>query len=327
MSIATQLFPVEFLTVLTEAASALARAEERLAHFPERDVLIARIRIEEREALAWLEGEPFHLDHLTRDYGTSPRAWRRWPFTFVRVFDRPLASHTLPDAARIERWLNGGCRPDGPFPGPADQPLELYPQRLERFLRGIDGIAPLPRLVGAGHIAAEFAFTSPLPYANTVIGAMLAERYALPASPLTGGGIAAIGLYREQIPWRSRVAFNQAEFEENLCGATRDSGIQLAWLRALQAGAEHTLALAGALKPWLARLDEVCQTVRRTSHLRALCLLAAGSPSLTATSAAQALSISRQAMTDLIARACDAGLLREVTEQGSFRRFLIEIAR
>lgn len=321
MGIDTQLFPSEFLTALAETSAAIARAEERLAHFPERDVLIARIRIEEREALAWLEGDPFHLDQLTRDYGASPRAWRRWPFTFVRVFDRPLASRTLPDAARIERWLNGGCRPDDPFPGPADQSLELYPQRLERFLCGIAGISTLPRLVGAGHIAAEFAFTSPLPYANTVIGAMLAERYALPTSPLTGGGIAAIGLYREQIPWRSRVGFNRAEFEEDLCGANRDCRIQLAWLRALQAGAEYTLALAGALRSWLARLDEVCLTVRKTSHLRRLCLFAARSSSLTMAGAAKTLGISRQATNDLMTQACAAGLLRETTEQGSFRRF------
>lgn len=321
MSIATQLFPVEFLEALTEAAAAIARAEERLAHFPEPELLIARIRMEEREALAWLEGEPFHPDHLARDYGTGARAWRRWPFTFVRVFDRPLASRTLPDAARIERWLNGGCRTASPFPSPADQPLELYPERLQRFLRGIEGIAPLPRLVGAGHIAAEFPFASPLPYANTVIGAMLAERYAFPSSALTGGGIAAIGLYREHIPWRSRVAFNQAEFEEDLCGATRESRIQLAWLRALQAGAEHTLALADALKLWLARLDEACQTVRSTSHLRALCLLAARSPSLTVADAARTLKISRQGANDLVLRACNAAVLIEITEYGSFRRF------
>lgn len=321
MRLATQLFPIEFLEALAGAAAAIARAEERLAHFPERDLLLTRIRMAEREALAWLEGEPLNLDQLSRDYGSGPRAWRRWPFTFVRVFDRPLASRTVPDAARIERWLNGGCHPDSPFPGPAARPLELYPERLQRFVRGIEGIAPLPRLVGAGHIAAEFPLLSPLPSANIVIGAMLAERYALPGSALTGGGIAAIGLYREHIPWRSRVAFNQAEFEEDLCGATRESRIQLAWLRALQAGAEHTLALADALKLWLARLDEACQTVRSTSHLRALCLLAARSPSLTVADAARTLKISRQAASDLVLRACGEAVLREITENGSFRRF------
>lgn len=315
------LFPVEFLTALAKAAAAIARAEERLAHLPERDLLVARIRMEEREALAWLEGEPFNLDQLTRDYGTGPRAWRHWPFTFVRVFERPLASRTLPDAARIERWLNGACLPAGPFPTPADQPLELYPERLQRFLRGIDGIAPLPRLVGAGHIAAEFPLASPLPYANTVIGAMLAERYALPTSALTGGGIAAIGLYREHIPWRSRVAYSHQEGEEDLCSAGRDTRVQFAWLRALRAGAERTAELGTALRIWLQRLDAHCLTVRKTSHLRALCLLAARSPSLTVAGAARTLKVSRQSTTDLIARACDAGLLREVTENGSFRRF------
>ena len=329
MNPVTQLFPVEFLTALAEAAAALARAEERLANFPEAHVLTARIRIAEREALAWLEGEPYDVRQLERDYGTSPRAWRQWPYTFVRVFERPIANKTPPDAARITRWINspGPFGPPSPAPGtiPSERPLEIYPGRLGHFVRNIAGIAALPRLVAGGHIAAEFAFANPLLLGNTVIGAMLGEQYALPGSILSGGGIAAIGLFRSHIPWRRHVALSLPELEEDLGGAGRDARIQLAWLGGLQAGAEYVMQLSNSMRIWLIRVDEVCRMLRRTSRLRQVCLLAASSPSLTAAQAARALGISRQSATDLLDQGCGAGLLREMTEKAAFRRYVANI--
>ena len=60
------------------AREGLARAEERLALFPEPAILIAHIRSAEQEALGWLEGESFIPEQLAMNYGYSPRAWRRW---------------------------------------------------------------------------------------------------------------------------------------------------------------------------------------------------------------------------------------------------------
>ena len=58
------------------AREGLARAEERLALFPEPAILIAHIRSAEQEALGWLEGESFIPEQLAMNYGYSPRAWR-----------------------------------------------------------------------------------------------------------------------------------------------------------------------------------------------------------------------------------------------------------
>lgn len=325
MDPALQLFPVEFLAALADAAAAIARAEERLVAFPEPAVLTARIRMAEREALAWLEGEPFDPRQLERDYGTSPRAWRYWPFTFIRVFDRPIASKTVPSAARIERWINPVDAAAAPTPAPADHPLELYPQRLERFAHSIGDVGALPRLVAGAHIAAEFAAHHPLVLGNTVVGAMLGEQYALAGSRLSAGGIAALGLLRANIPWRRHVAVDLAEIEVDLCGTSRDTRIQLAWLRGLRAGAEAALQLASRCRLWLDRVHQVSAGLRRTSRLRDVCLHAALSPSLTVATASKALRISRQAATDLVGRACQFGLLREVTEAGSFRRYVSSI--
>jgi hypothetical protein len=80
------------------AREALARAEERLALFPEPAILIAHIRSAEQEALGWLEGESFIPEQLAMNYGYGPRAWRRWPFAFVKAFERkpPGAPFPLP---------------------------------------------------------------------------------------------------------------------------------------------------------------------------------------------------------------------------------------
>lgn len=96
----------ELFEAFGAASAALARAEERLALFPEPGLSLARIRIAEQEALSWLEGEPFALEQLAVDYGYSPRAWRRWPFVFVRVFDRPLPAQGRPTARSVLDWLN-----------------------------------------------------------------------------------------------------------------------------------------------------------------------------------------------------------------------------
>ena len=314
---------MDFLAALAQAAAALARAEERLASFPEPGLLTARIRSAEREALAWLEGEPYDAQLLTRDYGTGPRAWRQWPYTFVRVFERPLASRTVPDADRIARWINGASAFGPPSPTASDRLLEIYPDRLGHFERSIAGVAPLPRLVAGGQIAAAFAFSSPLVRGNTVIGAMLGEQYALDGSSLSGGGIASIGLYRRHIPWRRHVALSLAEREEDLFGVGRDPQIQLFWLEALAAGAAFVLQEADTVRSWLARLDEACRSVRRNSRLRDICVVAGSYPSLTASQAAAALGISRQAATALLEKACIFGLLRAVNEHSSFRRYKI----
>lgn len=99
-------FSAEILVAFGAATAALARAEQRLALFPKPEVLTARIRLAEQDALAWLEGSLLIPDQLAVDYGFSPRAWKRWPFAFVRAFDRPLKGERLPGASSVGQWLS-----------------------------------------------------------------------------------------------------------------------------------------------------------------------------------------------------------------------------
>lgn len=85
------------------AREGLARAEERLALFPEPAILIAHIRSAEQEALGWLEGESFIPEQLAMNYGYSPRAWRRWPFAFVQAFERKPPWSAIPTADAVGR--------------------------------------------------------------------------------------------------------------------------------------------------------------------------------------------------------------------------------
>ena len=99
--------PKPLIESYAAAQADFARAAERLALFPEPGVLLAHVRAAERDALAWLEGEVLIPDQLAVDYGYSPRAWRRWPFAFIRVFDRPLPLCRLPKLMSPQRSAEG----------------------------------------------------------------------------------------------------------------------------------------------------------------------------------------------------------------------------
>lgn len=311
-----------------DARAALAAAQERMALFPEPDVLVARIRFAEQDALAWLEGEDFMPDQLATDYGFSRRAWRQWPFLFVRAFDRPLPPPSSfsgqqslsPGAASILQWLAGA---DRSFTGaPADQALGLSPDRLMAWERRTRASSALPSLICAADLAAEFIRSAPLVAGNPVIGVMLAERHALGDSALSAGGIAAIGMKQRQTPWLRLCAGAADEDEDDLSQSASVDRCRVAWLDAMAAGATAIVRLDKRLRMWLAGLDAACAGTRKTSHLRKVVLLAARGPSLTVTRAAEELGLSRQAVTQIIAQACERHLLREITHGNAFRRYV-----
>jgi len=316
-------FSGELFEAFGAASAALAQAEERLALFPEPELLRTQIRMAEQEALAWLEGEPFILEQLAVDYGYSPRAWRRWPFVFVRVFDRPLPARSLPTARTVLDWLN----PAEPAPSPAlaltFAPILANDDRLALWERQVTRLAPLPRLVAGADMAASFARLSPLPHGNAVVGAMIAERHCLQNSRASAGGIAAIGLKARRTPWRALVRGDVEDDFDALSKAPRDARCRLAWLQGLTAGALAIIELDKRTRLWLRHLDTVCAARRKSSHLRALALFAGSGPSLTVARAAAHLRLSRQATTRLVAEACKTHLLREVTHGNAFRRYVI----
>jgi len=316
-------FSMPILDAYGGAREALAKAGERLALSAAPDLLTAYIRATEREALAWLDGESFIADQMAVDYGTSLRAWRRWPFTFVRMFDRPLPSKGIPLARHIETWLDEASQ-DAP-PGVVRDLLGIDSDRLATWERQILPLTPLPRLIAGADLAAAFTRIEPLAHGNPVAGVIIAERYCLPGAPLSAGGIAAIGLRSRQIPWRALVQ-GHAEVEyDDISENARNERCRLAWLEALSAGADAVIAYDKRLRLWFAHLEEISKTLRKSSHLRDLALMAGPGHSITVTRAAQALGLSRQATTRLVAQACERHLLREVTYGGSFRRYVIAV--
>lgn len=314
--------PTPLLAAFGAAREALARAGERLALCAQPEVLIARIRLAEQEALAWLEGESFIPDQLAVDYGYSPRAWRHWPFAFVRVFDRPLPAPRWPGAALVARWLNDRGADAGEATWPHG-PIAISMDRLEAWERRSAALARLPRLVAGADLAAGFARASPLPHGSVVIGAMIAERCCVPDMRLSAGGIAAIGLMARQSPWRALIRGDTDDDLDAWTARARDERCRLAWLEALAAGANTVVSLDKRLRLWLAHLDAASAGRRKSSHLRALALLAGAGPSLTVARAAQTLKLSRQATTRLVAQACEQHLLREITHGNAFRRYVI----
>lgn len=316
-------FSKTILEAFGAAREGLARAEERLALFPEPRVLIAHIRAAEQEALAWLEGEGFIPDQLAMNYGYSPRAWRRWPYAFVQAFERVPRWRAIPTADAVRTWLKADAAPIAGWPSPP--PLEIADTRLEGWARQAARLSALPRLIASADLAASFARAAPLPRGSPVIGAMLADRFAIATSKLSGGGIAVMGLHQNRSPWRALITgATDADLDE-LSERSRDERCRIAWLEGLAVGAATVVRLDQRLRLWLARLDTACASRRKSSHLRPLALLAGAGPSLTVARAAKALGLSRQATTRLIAEACKAHLLREITQGNAFRRYVIAV--
>lgn len=320
-------FSDNVLNTYGTACTALARAEERLALCPRPEILIARLRRSELEALGSLEGELILPDVLALEYGHSPRGWRRWPYAFAQVFARPLPARAFPTTRLLLEWLEGEALPSG-TPDVAitsRRPLGPDADRIDAWLRSVQPARNLSRLLVGADMAASWARIAPLAHGNVVIGVMLGERFALAGNKLTAGGLAAIGLMQKQIGWMG-LATSKAddEFDEpDVVGHTER--YRLAWLEALTAGAIAVVGMDQRLRIWLGKLDDACLLKRRSSHLRALAEFAAAQSSITAGMAAAQLQLTRQGATTLIEQSCGAHLLREVTHGNAFRRYVATI--
>lgn len=307
------------LTAFGAATAALARAEERLALSPRPDLLRARVRLLELEALGHLEGEDINHEALALEYGNSLQAWQRWPYAFAQVFTKPLPAPTTPEALRA--WLETGPRRDDRTPAPAPR-FAIDPDRLAAWHRRTLALRGLPPLLAAADSAAIWARTAPLTRGNLVIGVMLGDRSCQPGSTLSAGGIAAIGLMQRQIPWLRLVAGATDDDLDAPGLAAQAARWRLGWLEAIAAGALAVVALDQRLRLWLTTLDAVAAGKRRSSHLRALADFAAARPSFTVAAAAAHLRLSRQGANTLVSDALTHHLLREITHGNAFRRYV-----
>ena len=320
-------FSDSILNAYGAACTAIARAEERHALCLRPEILIARLRRSELEALGHLEGERVLPDVLAMEYGHSPRGWRRWPYAFAQVFARPLPARAFPTTRLLLEWLEGEALPGG-TPDVAitsRRPLAPDADRIDAWLRSVQPARDLSRLLTGADMAASWARVAPLAHGNVVIGVMVGERFSLAGNKLTAGGMAAIGLMQKQIGWMG-LATSKAddEFDEpDVVGHTER--YRLAWLEALTAGAIAVVGMDQRLRIWLGKLDDACLLKRRSSHLRALAEFAAAQSSITAGMAAAQLQLTRQGATTLIEQSCGAHLLREVTHGNAFRRYVATI--
>jgi hypothetical protein len=320
-------YSMSVLNAYGAAYAALARAEERLALCQRPDILIARLRGHELEALGTLEGELILPDVLAMEHGHSLRGWRRWPYAFAQVFARALPVRVPPTAHHVLEWLEDDAAQDDALGAidTARRPLAPDSNRIDAWLRSVPHARDTPRLLAGADMAANWARTAPLAYGNGVIGVMLGERFALAGNTLTAGGLAAIGFTQKRIGWIGIATSQRDDVFDEPDRVGRDERCRLAWLEALTAGALAAVGIDQRLRMWLGKLDDVCLLKRRSSHLRALAEFAATQHSMTAGMAAARLQLSRQGATTLIEQACHAHLLREVTHGNAFRRYVATI--
>jgi hypothetical protein len=316
-------FPEIALEAYGEAAAALARADERVALNINRPALLARIQLAELEALAHLEGEAIVHEQMALEYGSSPRAWRRWPHAFAQVFAKPLPSPGAPSADLVREWLIG--EPVEPEIGPNRFPMEIHAERLTAWGRVAVSAKGQPPLLASADMASAFAWLGPLSRGSTVIGVMLGDRLVGPTLSFSSGGIAAIGIMTKQIPWIGLLGSATDGEEDDISERAIQWRRRLGWLAALTSGGEAVVDLARRVDAWTRRVDEACEGRRSSSRLRQVVDLVAQSPSLTTSQLAKLTKITRQGSTLLLEEACSARLVREVTHGAAFRRYVAAI--
>jgi AraC-like DNA-binding protein len=304
------------------ASGVLGQAQARFEITPNQAILRARIRAAELDALCSIEGGEMLPSQLAANYGSAARAWRHWPYHFVRVFETPLPGRYAPTVDTLSAWLNHSGRPAPP--ALAAIPVAISENRAKSFIYRAQINARLPRLLAGGLIAADFARSSPLLHANVPIGLILGDSWSVNHT-LSAGGLAAIGIQTEYIAWKAIIQGQVDDDLDDTSISARDTRIMSAWLDAVTAGAQQVIRLDKGLRLWFARLDELSAEPRQSLAFRKVALFVAARPSATIAEAAQRFKLSRQTATRLFNVATKHAMFRELTNGKSFRRFTAAI--
>jgi hypothetical protein len=304
------------------ASGVLGKAQARFEITPNQAILRARIRAAELDALCSIEGGEMPPSQLAANYGSAARAWRLWPYHFVRVFDTPLPGRYAPTIDTLNAWLNHADRP--PPPALAASPVTVYENRAKSFAYHALQYARLPRLLAGGLIAADFARTSPLLDANVPIGLILGDCWSV-NHDLSAGGLAAIGIQSEYIAWKAIIHGKIDDDLDETSIAARDSRVMSAWLDAITTGAEQVIRLDLGFRLWLGRLEELSARPRQSLAFHKVALFVAARPSASIAEAAKHFKLSRQTATRLFTIATDHAIFREISLGKSYRRFTIAV--
>lgn len=306
------------------AASQLAIAAERFRTCSNKPTLIAKSRLLELEALAAYEGEFIVPQDLALEHGFSARAWKTWPFTFVQMFDRPFKGDVYrPTAQDIMAWF---AHANEDAVRASDRPkIEIYTDRLEAWASHVRGQSETGRILQGVRIASSFAKFAPLSSANIAVGLMLGDRVSTGHPDLSGGGVIAIGLRSQTIPWVRIAAGADDELDPDFYGTSNLDHAHSIWLKAAAGGGQTLARLASRVDRWQEKVTAACATKRSTSRLARVCELAGTHMSLTSGRLANLMKVSRQGATTMLEEAREEGLLYEVTHGNSFRRYIASI--
>ena len=316
-----QLFSLDLLKLHGDALAALARAEERVALSPRPNIMKAQLRLLEQEALGFVEGKLVSPATLELDYGHSHGAIRQWPYEFANLFGRSLPPGKPPTADAMVQWLmaNNVLRDSADTDATPKISLDVIHHRISAWHRQTKADCALPRLVAGADLAAKWLMVSPLTRGNAVTGVMIGDLYATARSRLSAGGVAAIGMKRQQIYWMRAVG---GDDDDDLKNANQVEAWRRAWLSSMTEGARAILELDDRLRRYWHRVESSSVYTRKSSRMRDLVDLVARRPSITVRAASESLGVSRQAAHMLIQAAEAALLLRETTHGQSFRRYV-----
>ena len=293
-----------------EATSALARAEERISLSPYADILLARLRMLENEALESLDPAIFPSQ-------------RQWSADLARLLAGKLTqagaspadgADLLEDAELIDCWEHAGHA--------LPMSAQLAEAKLRRWWQSSLPVRSPPQLLGGLELATEWARLAPLAAGNIVTAIIIGDRYATGGSLLSSGGLTALGMKRLQLeaPRILQTARTKINRSQDRVGAAR-----IAWLQAIAAGANMVIDLDCRLGKLFARVEAAGPVGRNPSHLRELVELAARRPFTTINLASSRLGIGRLTAHRLINAALSLQLIREVSSDGGYRRFVAEV--
>jgi hypothetical protein len=300
-------FSSRTMETYADAMSALARADERISLSPHRDILVARLRILENEALECL------------DPALSP-ARRQWSADLAQLLTDKLAqagpspaeaADPLEDAELMECWHRAGQA--------LPLPTQLAEAKLRRWWQSSLTVRSGPQLLAGADLALEWERLAPLASGNIVTAIMIGDRYVTGNSPLFGGGLTALGMRQLHVaaPRLLKPPRHRLEADEGWADAAR-----LVWLRAITAGANVVIELDCRLRELLTLVEGAHPVGRRPSHLRELVELAIRRPFTTVNLASSRLGIARATAHKLICAALSAQVIREISSERGSRRFV-----
>lgn len=291
-----------------QAVANLGRAVGRAQVSPVAALVRSALRNEQIAALGWADGELLDIAQEERKYGRTSAGIGHWDVDFAELFGRLDALDRSLDAEAVIEWLRFRRKDasDGPFGILALESEERARPRIEAWSADLAKVGRQPRPIRALVACGAWLTLSPLLRGNRSVALMIGDRLLFD-SDVSYGGLLAIGMRSIDRPPLLWVR----------------SGDRLGpdWWRAVSAAAARLEAKELEVRRFMERAETLAAGLRNREVVLGVCRLLMHESSVTPALVARRLRISVAAAHRGIDWMERAALVRDTTQQRSWREF------